>query len=233
MKKISMIALALVMAVAMAVVGFADSSTVVYDGNKFNCEGVSMSGFDNMLPGVEASGQVTVENQSQKNTNIYMSTEVLQTLVGALNSNPKIQAGYTVTLKANDEVLFGYDPVTQKLSGTVVGGGSDKTVTAGLEEWTQSEKRQLIAMLKPGEKVVVTMSILPDGTTTTNDFQQAVGNVEFNFMASDAVTGVEKSQDQTIVTVKTGDNSMIWLLAGVCVVALILLVVLKRKKKGD
>lgn len=231
MKKISMVLLAFVMTAAMAMGCFAAGDTIIYDGTTLDCSEVTMGGFNGMIPGIPSSGSITLVNESKKNTNFYMSTKVLSTLVSNLQQVNDVQSGYTVTLEANDAVLFGYDPATETLTGTLVGGEQGESAL-GLEEWTQSEDMQLIGMCKPGEEIIIKMTILPDATTLNDNFQQAAGEVNFIFAASDAQTGYVQLPDE-IVTVKTGDNSMMPVFAGVLVAAIVVLVVLKRKKKED
>ena len=233
MKKISMMLLAFVMTAAMAMGCYAAGDTIIYDGTALDCSEVAMEGFDGMIPGIPSSGSITLVNESKKNTNFYMSTKVINTLVSGLQPVNNVQSGYTVTLEANDVVLFGYDPAAETLTGTLVGGDEQTDMSVGgLKEWTQSEDMELIGMCKPGEEIVIKMTILPDGTTLNDNFQKAAGEVNFIFAASDAQTGYVQLPDE-IVTVKTGDNSMMLVFGGVMLTAVVLLVVLKRKKKED
>ena len=86
--------LSLLLAVAAPATGFAaERGEVAYTGDALVCTG-QMSGVSSILPGVEASDTLLLENKSGATANFYMKTDVLNTLEKAGAAG----AGYTVRL---------------------------------------------------------------------------------------------------------------------------------------
>lgn len=235
--------IALMVSVVMGISCFAADTTnkVVYDGTNLIYEGTNqMSGFSNMLPGKTYSGSIQLENKGANAANFYMDTSVVQTLIGASNTK---DTGYTVTLTCGETVLYGYDPVSGKASGTLIGGDG----TQGLEELNnQLEEYPLVATLNPGESTTVTLSVKPDATATGNTYMSADGSIEFRFQASDVPqvrTVVETetvqakpnvvTQVRTVVqAAQTGDANVVFICLIVAAAAFILFLTLSDKKEN-
>lgn len=235
---------ALVVSVIMGLSCFAADSInkVVYDGTSLTYEGTNqMSGFSNMLPGKTYKGSIQLENKGTNAANFYMDTSVVQTLIGASNTK---DTGYTVTLTCGNTVLYGYNPVTAKATGSLIGGDGSQ----GLEELNkQLEEYPLVATLNPGESTTVTLSVQPDATATGNSYMSADGSIEFRFQASDVpqVRTVVKTQTvqekpnvvtqvRTVVqAAQTDDVNTIFVCAIVAAVALVLFLVLSSKKQEN
>ncbi len=239
-KKIGALMLALALAAALALGCFAaePTGTVTYDGQNLAVEG-DMSGFSGMVPGLPKAGAIQLKNISSKRAHFYLEADVLQSLLNA-TANQKDTA-YTVSLSCGDTVLYGYDPATG-LTGSLVGGlGSE-----GLEELNDSfAEPRLVATLAPGETTELNFSITPDARSTNDQYQAAQGLVEFRFLVSDVEgqspkpeTIVEKGKDQIITqtrylvqAAKTGDTNLIFVAAGVLVLALLVLFIARKKDK--
>ena len=241
MKKISAIVLALSVSVVLALGCFAaePTGTATYDGSKLTVSG-DMSGFSGMVPGLPKSGSIQLKNASDKTANFYMETEVLKTLINATAGQK--DTAYTVSLSCGDTVLYGYDPATGA-TGSLIGGYQSE----GLEELNDKlTEPQLVATLAPGETADVNFSITPDARSTDNDYQLSDGMVEFRFLVADVepivnTQTVTQSGEDVVVTqtryvveaAKTGDTNLIYVAAGVLVLALVVLFVTKKKKKED
>ena len=217
--------LTLALAAALSINCFAaEDGSVVYNGETLECTG-GMDAFGSMLPGVPYTDTITLTNTSK---NIAQD--------GASG------AGYTVSLTCGDSVLYGFDPATGEATGALLGGDG----TGELEELnnilgrTNGENYQMVATLEPGESVDVSLMLQADGTSLDNDYQNAVGSIQFQFIAEELEPVTETVVNQVqlppeVVTqtryVQTGDNSLVWILGGVAVVAIGGFVFLSWKKK--
>ena len=261
-KRILALALVLALACATAFTGFADDeTTVTYTGSALEFTGgageTPTMVMDEMLPGVTSTGEMTLTNASGALARIYMSTEVTQTLEGTYNS------GYTVKMWVEGPdgatVLFGNDGTTSS-DGVQVGGGNGTgneelkamngmlAKAAGVATLDEGEETPpnylLVANLAAGESAVLKLSITPDPTATTNDYEAKFGNINFKFMAENvdikSRTEVKTAKAADVVVtqtrywlngVQTGDPVAIAPLAGVAALALLVFIVAAKKKK--
>lgn len=230
--------LTLALAAALSINCFAaENGSVVYNGETLECTG-GMDAFGSMLPGVPYTDTITLTNTSENTANFYMDTNVVNTL----SQDGASGAGYTVSLTCGDSVLYGFDPATGEATGALLGGDG----TGELEELnsilgrTNGENYQMVATLEPGESVDVSLMLQADGTSLDNDYQNAVGSIQFQFIAEELEPVTETVVNQVqlppeVVTqtryVQTGDNSLVWILGGVAVVAIGGFVFLSWKKK--
>ena len=223
--------LSLLLAAAAPATGFAaESGEVAYTGDALVCTG-QMSGFSSILPGVEASDTLLLENKSGTTANFYMKTDVLNTLEKAGAAG----AGYTVRLTCKSgettSVLYGYDPATGETTGALVGGRDSQELK---ELNSQLEGYRLVATLEAGEQAEVTLSLLPDAASLGNPYQASEGLIQFTFQAAEVTP-----QTETVVnrvpgkTIFTGDYAPIFLLAAAAFIALPLLIILKKKHREE
>ena len=240
---LSVLVLALTLVTGAA--GAADVPVVTYDGGNqlsyTDANGKALTGdsdfgtaFSSMLPGVTYTQEIQLRNTSEKDTvRYYMDLSVLETLKNAGLDG----AGYTVTLTSNGDTL--YSPVSGTISGTLVGGGSSTGELKDLNDDFYSSDGQgiLVATLNPGEQATLALSIGADATMS-NAYQDAIGTIRFQFFGE--IVPVNSTTPNIISKtvyikdgVKTGDYSLIYPVAGILVVAAIVLVVLGRKKKKD
>lgn len=243
MKRFAAVLAALMLAMCFTVPAFAASVPVVtYDGGtdlKYTDEsGNAISGngdfgtaFSNMLPGVEYSQQVILNNGSASDSvKFYMSMTVLETL----KKNGLDGAGYTVELKSTTETL--YSSVNGEITGTLVGGSGSSQELGDINGAVMNSDGTgiLVATLAPGAQETLTLTIKADATMS-NAYQDAEGVIQFRFFGEKVEpTGVKtvKVPGKTVVkTVKTGDTSPIFIVAGVLVLGVIILLVTGKSKK--
>lgn len=262
-KRILALALVLALACATAFTGFADGeTTVTYTGSALEITGgtgtdeTPTMAMGEMMPGVASTGEMTLTNASGALARIYMSTDVTDTLVGTYSS------GYTVKMWVEGPdgttVLFGNDGTDN--AGVQVGGGNgtgNKELeamndmlanAAGVATLSEGEETPpnylLVANLAAGESAVLKLSITPDPTATTNDYEDKAGNINFKFMAENvdiqSRTEVKTAKAADVVVtqtrywlngVQTGDPVAIAPLVGVAALALLVFIVAAKKKK--
>lgn len=229
-KKFLALLLCLAVAVSAAVPAFAAAAkTVVYDGTTITT-GTGMDGFTNMIPGMTSTDSLTLVNSSSDTVKYYMYMDVVDTLKNANSAG----AAYDVLLTCGGDTLYGYDHLTQTASGTLIGG----TGTAELKELNGlfgSEKAVLVATLAPGESAVLTLTITPDATGLNNNYQNALGQINFRFGVENVRAGTTTivTERNVVKTVKTGDTNDFVLIGGAAAAALVVLVVVSRRKKKE
>jgi len=221
-------------AASVPVVTYDGGSELIYTdeaGNPISGNGDFGTAFSNMLPGVEYSQRVILNNGSAEDTvKFYMSLSVLETLRnGGLDG-----AGYTVELKSTSETL--YSSVNGEISGTLVGGSGSSQELGDINGALMNSDGTgiLVATLDPGYMETLTLTIKADATMS-NAYQDAEGVIQFLFFGEKVEpTGVKTVYvpGKTLLKgVKTGDTSPIYIVAAVLVAGVIFLLITGKSKK--
>lgn len=202
------------------------------EGNPLSGNGDFGTAFREMLPGVEYTQQFILKNTGKDTVKFYMSMGVIETLHnGNLDG-----AGYTVILKSTTETLFSAD--NGSVTGALVGGSGSTLELGDINGALVSSDGTglLVSTVEPGKTDTITLSIKSDATMS-NAYQDAAGELSFQFFGEKVEpTGVKVIHvpgKNVVEEVKTGDESPIFLVAGVLVVGVIILLVTGRKKEAQ
>lgn len=228
------------------------ATTVTYDGSdELAISSEGLTGFENMMPGVESSGSFELVNESNYITNFYMSTEVLQTLTAAGAKD----TGYTVTMLVDGQVIFGNTAVQNDGTGAttyadggeqgvLVGGQNTEELKVLNQEDVLGNDYVLVASVDPKSTATLTLRIKPDATGTDAMYMSGNGAMQFQFRAEAVVpvsrteTVYEKGKDIVVTQtrywlngVQTGDPVAFAPLVGVLVLAVLVFILAAKKKK--
>lgn len=201
-------------------------------GNPISGNGDFGTAFREMLPGVEYTQQFILKNTGKDTVKFYMSMGVIETLHnGRLDG-----AGYTVILKSTTETLFSAD--NGQVTGALVGGSGSTLELGDINGAVVSSDGTglLVSTVEPGKTDTITLSIKSDATMS-NAYQDAAGELKFQFFGEKVEpTGVKVIHvpgKNVVEEVKTGDESPIFLVAGVLVIGVIVLLVTGKKKEAQ
>lgn len=193
---------------------------------------------DDVQPGDTVELEVTVKNTDSGSTDWYMSTEVMKTLEYGSDAEG---GAYSYSL-----VYTGSDGTESVLyeKGTV--GGEDTENGEGLEQIEGTlEDYFYMGRLASGESGKVVLTIVVDGETQGNDYQDTLARLDLNFAVEKVVVGQTYTTvtRQTVTTTggsnpKTGDttNLLIYcaiILAGGLFLLWAGLYSMKRKKNNE
>lgn len=188
-----------------------------------------------MQPGDTAEFQVALTNKHSKDTDWYMSNEILQSLEESTSSAEGGAYGYLLTYTSADGT------VTELYNSDAV-GGEDTSAGEGLHQATNSlEDYFYLDRLASGKSGYVNLSVTLEGETLGNDYQNTLARLQMTFAAEEApegettmVTG-ETKHITKIATVKTGDESNLMLYISLAALAagLIVLILVLRKFRKD
>lgn len=214
-----------------------DSPFITFDGNasqyfEFNTNQNKLTDkFMGMMPGEERSETFTLVNNDQREMKFYLNTQVLKDL--SEDSKTK-GAVYEISFTRDGEEFY---------RGTI--GGEDGSLV-DLSGQNMGEN-MLMASLKENEKSVIKMSIGIDGDSMTNSYQNAAGELQFEFsveyddpevvqptIVEKIVKLPGKQINRYINAVKTGDyTELLPLVVGLAISAGLILVLVKTRKKKD
>lgn len=229
-KKLLCLIMTLIMIVGASMTVYAedfigsDDWTVSFTGEKMESN-FAASEIDesilNIQPGDSILVKVNLSNDSERNTDWYMTNEVLESLEDAVT----VAEGGAYTYKLTYIAPDGAETV---LYDSEVVGGEDPVDEEGLHQATDSlEDYFYLDTLKVGEKAKVTLYVQLEGETQGNDYQDTLAQLRMNF-------AVELVEDGTIIeTVKTGDASPILMFSLLALISgiLILVIVIRRSKE--
>ncbi|NBK97462.1 MAG: hypothetical protein EOM50_05510 [Erysipelotrichia bacterium] len=201
-------------------VTFDGTSTLKYSEEANNFSSV----FEGMHSGETRELSIQLVNHSDKEVDFFMNTEVLQSLEKSVQSNG---AGYNVSLKLakgnEDHYIFGSE------EGALVGANEN-----GLYDLNGTlNEKYLLTSLGANEKAVLSLVIGIDGTTSRNDYQASVGELQMDFSVSyeeNVMTNVVKN---VVNKVTTGDPTSISTLVMLLLISGGAIYVSCKKLKGD
>lgn len=212
---------------------------VTFDGSKMESN-FGSSQLDEVIygmqPGDTAELQITVTNKHSKDTNWYMSNEILRSLEESDSEAHGGAYAYHLTYTAADGTE------TELYNSDTVGG--DETVGGeGLHQATNSlEEYFYLDRLASGKSGVVKLDVTLEGETLGNDYQNTLAQTQMTFAAeeaSDGGTTTVSGPSKNITTVRTGDQSRTMLyislaaLAAGCIVLILVLRKFRRDEEED
>lgn len=261
-KRILCLAMAAIMAVGMTTTAFAETLQgssnwqVSFDGSKMNSNFTSADmkkDIFQLQPGDSIELQVGLKNNADKETDWYMTNEVIQSLEDTQSIAEGGAYGYELTYVGPDQsekVLYSSETV----------GGEDAQNAEGLHQATDALKDYLyLDRLAKGESGSVHLTVQLDGETQGNDYQDTLASMQMNFAVEPvtATTITKKGEDKvinktvtkTVTTTptpteknlvrspKTGDTTQILTICAVAMVSgvilLILALILIKKRKEE
>ncbi|GAA0805239.1 hypothetical protein GCM10008910_41510 [Faecalicatena orotica] len=204
---------------------------VSFDGNKlssnFKSSDLDASVYQ-ILPGDTALIQLSLVNKANKDTNWYMSNEIIKSLE---DGSPANGGAYTYILNYNHP--DGKTTTEIYNSDTVGGDDADglHSATDSLDEYFYLDR------LSPGETGSIELRVTLDGETQGNDYQNTLAQLQMTF-AAEVVAGdttvTRPGTNSTII--KTGDSSNMILYLSIAAFAaglIILIIVLLKIKNRD
>ncbi|MCM1025825.1 MAG: hypothetical protein NC432_05290 [Roseburia sp.] len=152
-----------------------------------------------MQPGDDLVITIDVKNESSLTANYYMTNQVLQSLEETQSANASGGSyEYTLIYQASDGTeteLFRSTSLGGE--GTTVDGRVGlKGATSGLEEYISLET------LAPGKSGQLKLTVLLDGVTQGNDYQNTAARLQFNF-AVDTSTVIEQNVTNVVTRTET------------------------------
>lgn len=213
MKKITKILTILLLAVSFSVPVYAAEGTVTYDGNakEFIFKPGSdysptdlFTEFKGVMPGDTLSQKITVKNDASNKVKVKIYLRSL----GAHEESKEFlsQLGLRVKKSADNEMAYMFDAAANE--------------TAQLTDWVC-----LGTLYSGGE---VNLDVLLDvPTELENRYSSQIGYLDWEFMIEEFP--IENSDPKVP---QTGDDSFagIWIVAGLCSVAIAVVLIAKRKK---
>lgn len=210
-KKILCLAMMAVMAVGASTTAYAadyqgDSSWLVeYDGEGLNSNFTSDNIQDqmrNVQPGDSIQLQVQIQNSNSRETDWYMSNEVLTTL----------EEGSTASGGAYEYRLWyvGSDGTENVIyDSSTVGGDEVVNGDEGLHQATDSlEDYFYLDRLANGESGTVYLRVAVEGETQGNSYQETLARLQMNFAVEEVAEGGTTTRTVTRTeTVRTGDTA--------------------------
>ena len=191
-----------------------------------------------ILPGDSIELKVNVQNDSQEDTDWYMSNEVIKSLEEGSTAQGGAY-GYQlryVNAAGEETVLFDSDTI-----GGDEGEEALQEVTGSLEDYFYLDR------LGSDQGGTVYLTVALDGETQGNDYQDTLGRLQMNFAVEEVEpnTVVEQGEDNVINRVvkkvvttapRTGDpTQMLGLCAAALVsgIVLLILAVVSMKRRRD
>ncbi len=227
-KRILCLVLGLVLTAGMSMTALAEEHQGAAGWQaEFNGKDI-VSNFDNtliadsvtqVLPGDSIELNVTIKNSDSRETDWYMTNEILSTLEDAQASASEGAYEYRLTYTNSDGVA------TDLYSSDSIGGTN--MGSAGPEGLMQIDGAAgdyfYLERLKQGETGRVTLWLRVDGETQGNGYQKTLAQLQMNFaveVVPEAVVRTEVNHrvnrvsggTQVVTTVQTGDTAplMIW-----------------------
>jgi len=177
--------------------------------------------FDGLEPGDSRTYTVHIKNAYPSTTRWYMSNEVLKSLEENGISGGSYKYTLTYTNPGNKVTVLYPKTETDKMIGNNEELGSTDGGRVGLKEATEDlEKFFLLDTLNPNETGLVTLTVMFEGETDDNSYQNTMAQIKMNFAAEIVPTG----SNRTVRAVKTGDeNNLVPYYIGMIVAGLLFL----------
>lgn len=210
-----------------------DDWAVSFDGSRMESNFKS-SDLDeviyDMQPGDTAAFQVVLTNNHSKETDWYMSNDIVASMEDSTDASGGAYE-YLLTYTdadSNETVIFSSEMV----------GGEDTENGEGLHKVSDALGEMFyLSRLKSGTSGTVKLEVKLDGETLGNTYQNKLARLEMQFAAEEAagdkiVTTKVPGKDITIV--KTGDNTDVTLFVSLMALAagLVILVLVLRRVRG-
>ncbi|MCI8418455.1 MAG: hypothetical protein HFI33_13345 [Lachnospiraceae bacterium] len=189
-----------------------------------------------LQPGDSIEIQVAVKNGSNRDTDWYMSNEVLQSLE---DSSSAKGGAYTYVLT----YVNGKGESTTLYSSESVGGEAISAAGEGLHEATDNlEQFFYLDRLGKGGQGHITLKVALNGETQGNAYQNTLARLQLNFAVEGAAgddtptPGSRKNKTRMVGSVQTGDPggmvrwSIMTLISGLAL--LICAVIYQKKSRG-
>ena len=228
---------ALPMSVSAETLTGGDNWNVSFNGSSMESN-FSSTDIDNVIfdmqPGDTAVFQVTLTNEHSKNTDWYMSNDIVESMEDSTDASGgayEYMLSYT-DADGEETVIF---------SSEMVGG---ETVTEDGEEGLHKISDALgdmfyLSSLASGASGRVDLEVKLDGETMGNDYMNSLALLEMQFAAEESAedtttTKTEYIPGKNITSVDTGDHTDIMLYAslGALAVGLLILVLAIRKVRN-
>ena len=238
-KKILCLVMAGTMTVGTGTTVYAEDFTsqgdwsVTFDGEGMESSFSSQEMADEIygiLPGDSIEIKVDVRNDSQEDTDWYMSNEVLKSLEEGSTAQGGAYGYYLRYVNGSGEetILFDSDTI-----GGDEGEGALQEVTGSLEDYFYLDR------LGSEEGGSVYLTVALDGETQGNDYQNTLAQLQMNFATEIAQPDTVQEKDRIIYRtrrVKTGDESQTLLYSTIALASGLVLLgsgVMALKKKKD
>lgn len=220
--------------------------TVSFDGSGMESN-FSSSDLDeviyDMQPGDTAAFQVALANESGKDTDWYMSNEIV---VSMEDSTEASGGAYEYLLTYTDA-----DGEETTIFSSEMVGGEDTTNGEGLHKVSDGLGEMFyLSRLADGASGTVNLEVKLDGETIGNSYQNKLAELEIQFAAEEAAeetttettSGTTDSEESSAArepgedatTIKTGDNTDVMLYASLTALAaglVLLLLALRRVRR--
>lgn len=229
-KSIKVLLLAGALIISMIMAGGSALSSYAADTNwkvTVNKSGKIVSNFkssqisetvNGMQPGDKVTFKVTLSNAYSKSAKMYMENNVLYSLEDRSRNKATAGGAYTYKLTYTDSS----GKTEEFFNSDTVGGDNVSEAGEGLHEATDSLKDWfLLEELGTGKSGVVELTVMLDGETQGNNYQDTLADLEMRF-ATEFPTKTTKVVKRT--GAKTGDSQkwILWLvIAAVAGVALL------------
>jgi hypothetical protein len=192
-KKITCLLLAAALSIGLGTAVYADEFTgssswaVEFDGKKMNSNFKSSEMAEEIYqlqPGDTIRLQVTLKNSGTKETDWYMTNEVLKSLE---ESQSVAEGGaYTYILTYTDDKK----QETVLYTSESVGGEGDSKAGTGLNQATDSlDEYFYLDRLASGSKGTVYLTVGLDGETQGNEYQDTLAQLQMNFAVEEVGPG--------------------------------------------
>lgn len=189
-----------------------------------------------MQPGDTAEFQVELRNRHSKDTDWYMSNDIVTSMEDSTEASGgayEYMLTYT-DAEGTETTIFSSDMV----------GGDDTSNGEGLHKVSDALGEMFyLSRLGSGTSGTVNLEVRLDGETFGNSYQNKLAKLEMQFAAEEAaadktVTTTVKKPGKDISIVQTGDNtdislylSMAALAAGLVILLLVLFIVRRRQEE--
>lgn len=244
-KKILCLVLAAAMTIGAPTAAFAEEYTgedhwaVEFDGENMNSNFTSAEMADEVygiLPGDTMRLQVAVVNDSDGQTDWYMSNEILK----SLEEGSTAEGGaYTYILSYTDAS----GEVTELYSSDTVGGEGSTEAGEGLQQADDALSDFFyLGRLDAGASGQVSLAVALEGETQGNDYQNTLAQLQMIFaVEKTAPNRVVQPGEETVIRQeppKTGDYFQAYLfsglaLAGGVVLVILVAVMMKRRREEE
>ena len=189
---------------------------------------LSTQGFTDLQPGEDRTLTLILKNDGSREMSFYMSAEILDNIA---EKTADSQAVYDFSIAKNGTTFF----------STVIGGGSAYNQSVG-REYLQEDNNILLDTLAVGAQDRVTVAIKLDGQSAENSYMDKTGKIQLVFNAGYPVTPGQSmiktvtqyiTGERSIVNTGVGGASMAAIVIGVALIILAVVLIVKRRKRGE
>lgn len=208
----------LMLVMSMTTIYGADTN-IIFDGNAedfifLNGSQDLFDNFKNIMPGEVRKQDIILKNNDYRELRFYLSIKVID----SLDKDTSGLSIYNITINNGDEEFY---------KGTL-----DDLAKLSAERMSDDT---LLATLQKGETTTINMTLEVNGDSMDNTYQNREGLIQFRFSVEeldDAATIIEVIKN-VYQGIKTGDATVIMPLIGFGGSALVVLILLKRKKDKE